>query len=177
MPDGRVTSWAFVLDGAKRGEETIRREVRPYTRVWNDGSGGGATSRPTREVTIAVREKAPFSLRFTADQLQIEAGKRVQVKLALNRLNPDFKEKLTLLPLPLPGNIKITAPEIPAGANEATIDIEIQPGTRPGTYTLSLVGQGQVPYAKDPAAKERPNLLVSLPSQPLTITVVPPSAK
>ncbi len=79
---------------AKRGEETIRREVRSYTRVWNDGSGGGATSRPTRELTIAVREKAPFSLRFTADQLQIEAGKKVQVKLALHRLNPDFKEKL-----------------------------------------------------------------------------------
>ncbi|MGI8981522.1 MAG: PPC domain-containing protein [Pirellulaceae bacterium] len=162
---------------AKRGEETIRREVRPYTRVWNDGSGGGATSRPTRELTLAIREKAPFALRFAAEQLQIEAGKKVQLKLALSRLNPDFKEKLTLLPLPLPGNIKITAPEIPAGASEAAIDIEIQPGIRPGNYTLSLVGQGQVPYAKDAAAKEKPNLLVSLPSQPLTITVLPPAAK
>ncbi|MBC7852210.1 MAG: PPC domain-containing protein [Pirellulaceae bacterium] len=162
---------------AKRGEETVRRDVRPYTRVWNDGSGGGGTSRPMRELTMAVREKAPFSLRFAAEQLQIEAGKKVQIKLAVSRLNPDFKEKLTLLPLPLPGNIKITAPEILAGASEATIDIEIQPGTRPGNYTLSLVGQGQVPYAKDAAAKERPNLLVSLPSQPLTITVLPPPAK
>ncbi len=125
-----------------------------------------------RELTLAVREKAPFSLRFGAEQLQIEAGKKAQVKLAVTRLNPDFKEKLTLLPLPLPGNIKITAPEIAAGANEATIDVEIQNGTRPGNYTLAIVGQGQVPYAKDPASKEKPNVLVSLPSQPVTITVV-----
>ncbi len=162
---------------AKRGEETIRREVRPYTRVWNDGSGGGGSSRPVRELTMAIREKAPFSMRFAAEQLQIEAGKKAQIKLAVSRLNPDFKEKLTLLPLPLPGNIKITAPEILAGGNEATIDIEIQPGTRPGTYTLALVGQGQVPYAKDPAAKDKPNLLVSLPSQPLTLIVTAPPAK
>jgi hypothetical protein len=162
---------------AKRAEETIRREVRPYTRVWNDGGGGGGSSRPVRELTLAVREKAPFSLRFAAEQLQIEAGKKAQIKLAVSRLSPDFKEKLTLLPLPLPGNIKIAVPEIAAGANEATIDIEIQPGTRPGNYTLSIVGQGQVPYAKDPAAKDKPNVLVSLPSQPVTITVLPQPAK
>jgi hypothetical protein len=162
---------------AKAGEENLRREVRPYTRVWNDGSGGGGSSRPVRELTLAVREKAPFSLRFATEQIQIEAGKKAQVKLAVTRLNPDFKEKLTLLPLPLPGNLKITAPEIAAGANEATIEIEPQSGTRPGTYTLSIVGQGQVPYAKDPAAKDKPNVLVSLPSQPLTITVLPSPAK
>lgn len=162
---------------AKRGEENLHREVRPYTRVWNDGSGGGGSSRPVRELTLAVRENAPFSLRFASEQIQIEAGKKAQVKLALTRLNPDFKEKLTLLPLPLPGNIKITAPEIAAGASEVTIDLDIQPNTRPGTYTLAIVGQGQVPYAKDPAAKEKPNVLVSLPSQPLTITVLPPPAK
>jgi hypothetical protein len=163
---------------AKRGEETIRREVRPYTRVWNDGSGGGGSSRPVRELTMAVREKAPFSLRFAAEQLQIEAGKKAQIKLAVSRLNPDFKEKLTLLPLPLPGNIKITAPEIAAGASEATIDIEIQPGARPGNYTLSIVGQGQVPYSKETKDdKEKKNQLVSLPSQPLTLIVTAPPAK
>lgn len=166
-----------LIAAAKRGEENLHREVRPYTRVWNDGSGGGGSSRPVRELTLAVREKAPFSLRFASEQIQIEAGKKAQVKLAVTRLNPDFKEKLTLLPLPLPGNIKIIAPEIAAGASEATIDLDIQPNTRPGTYTLAIVGQGQVPYAKDSAAKEKPNVLVSLPSQPLTIMVLPPPAK
>jgi hypothetical protein len=127
---------------------------------------------------MAVREKAPFSLRFAAEQLQIEAGKKAQIKLAVSRLNPDFKEKLTLLPLPLPGNIKITAPEIAAGASEATIDIEIQPGARPGNYTLSIVGQGQVPYSKETKDdKEKKNQLVSLPSQPLTLIVTAPPAK
>ena len=159
----------------KRGEETIRREVRPYTRVWNDGSGGGGTSRPVRELSLAVREKSPFSLRFMPDQIQIEAGKKAQVKLALTRINPDFKEKLTLIQLPLPGNIKATLPEIPAGASEVTIDLEIQPGTRPGNYTLALLGQGQVPYAKDD--KDKKNVLVSLPSQPLSLTVVPVPSK
>jgi hypothetical protein len=165
-----------VGDGKGEGEP-VRHEVRPYTRVWNDGSGGGGSSRPVRELALAVREKAPFSLRFATEQLHIEQGKKARIKLAVTRLNPDFKEKLTLLPLPLPGNVKIMAPELAAGANEATIDIEIQPGTRPGNYTLSIVGQGQVPYNKDAAAKEKPNVLVSLPSQPLTITVVEAAKK
>ena len=175
----KLIATATLTPALSQGERgtMVRREVRPYTRVWNDGSGGGGSSRPVRELTLAVREKAPFSLSFASEQIQIEAGKKAQVKFAVTRLNLDFKEKLTLLPLPLPGNLKITAPEIAAGANEVTIEIEPQSGARPGNYTLSLVGQGQVPYAKDPTAKDKPNLLVSIPSQPLTITVLPPPAK
>ena len=51
-PDGlasvKLTATAQVGDG------TLRREVRPYTRVWAEANVG--TSRPTRELVLAVRE-------------------------------------------------------------------------------------------------------------------------
>ena len=67
-------------------------------------------------------------------------------------------------------------PELPvaAGANEATVTITIQSGTAPKEYTLALLAQAQVPFNKDPAAKDRPNTLVSLPSRPVTVSVQPP---
>lgn len=161
----------------KRGEETIRHEVRYHTRIWNDGAGGGGSSRPVRELALAVRDKAPFSLQFAADKVTVEAGKKAQVKLLLRRIWPDFKEKLTILPQALPGGMRMDNQEIAAGAGEIAFEIEVQAGSRPGDYTFTVLGQGQVPFAKDPAAKERPNVLVSFPSQPLTITVVPAPAK
>jgi hypothetical protein len=42
----------------------------------------------------------------------------------------------------------------------------------PGKYTLSVTGQAQTPFNKDANAKERPNTLVSLPSRPVTLTIV-----
>src|SRR5262249_24688136 len=49
---------------AKQGERVLRREVRPYTRVWTDPSLG--SSRPTRELALAGRPGAPFAPNFTA---------------------------------------------------------------------------------------------------------------
>src|SRR5207247_2310102 len=67
----------------KRGDVTLRREVRPYTRVWTDPSLG--SSRPTRELALAVRDSAPFALRFAAERVEVEAGKRAELKLLLDR--------------------------------------------------------------------------------------------
>jgi hypothetical protein len=48
--------------------------------------------------------------------------------------------------------------------------IEIQAGARPGNYTVTASGQGQVPFTKDPT-KPKANTLVTLPSQPVTLVV------
>lgn len=157
----------------KRGEETLRREVRSYTRVWNDP--GMSSSRPTRELVVAVRDSAPYRLEWASNRLDVEAGKTVDAKLKLIRRWPDFEAQLTVQPLAFPGNFKLSNTDFSGDQTELTLPITVQAGTRPGDYTLCVLGQAQVPFNKDAAAANRPNTLVSLPSQPLTLTVIAPA--
>jgi hypothetical protein len=156
---------------AKRGGETITREVRPYTRVWNNGDG---SSRPTRELVVAVLgESAPFALTPAVERLEVEAGKKAELVVKCERLWPEFKGPVTLIPLSLPGPVKMGTVTVAEGKTEATVTLETQAGMRPGEYTLAITGQGQVPFAKDPKATAPPNTLVPLPSRPVTLVVLP----
>jgi hypothetical protein len=154
----------------KRGDTALRREVRPYTRVWNAADQN--SSRPTREEVLAVRDSAPFALQFAQDRVEIEAGKKAEVTLKLERRWPDFTAGLTVQPLAAPGPIKVSDTQIAAGKNEVKIPIQVQAGTQPGEYTLVVRGQGQVPFGKD-AKAAKANSLVTLPARPLTILVQP----
>lgn len=155
----------------ERGGEKFTREVRPYSRVWNQGDG---TSQPMREHWIAVREKAPFSLRFQQSRVTVVAGEKVEVKLKLDRLWESFQGPLNILPNSWPGNFKWNNVQIQSGADEVTATLEVQAGTRAGEYTLNVLGQGQVPFTKKPDGSELKNTLVSLPSQPLTLLIQTP---
>jgi hypothetical protein len=155
----------------KRGDETLRREVRPYTRVWSNQDMN--SSRPTRELALAVRESAPFSLRFGAERLEVMAGSKVEVKVHLDRLWPDFKNAVNVTPLSPPNNIKVTNVNLGPDQKEAALTVEAQPNARPGEYTLAVQGQAQVPFAKEAGAAQKPNTLVSQPSRPMTLVVLP----
>ncbi len=156
----------------KRGDEMLTREVRPYTRVWN--SADQNSSRPMRELFIAVAsETAPFALTPAVERIEVEAGKKVEVVMKAERLWPDFKGNMTLIPLSLPNPIKMNTVSIAADKSETTVTFEVQANTRPGEYTVAITGQGQVPFAKDPKAAARPNTLVPSPSRPITLVVLP----
>jgi hypothetical protein len=156
---------------AKVGDRELRREVRPYTRVWTDANIG--SSRPTREFVLAVRQGAPYALSFAGERVEVEAGKKAELKLRLDRHAKDFTNKVTLLPLAPPGNLRVANAEIAAGKDEATLTVDVQAGSPPGEYTLSVLGQAQVPYNKDPKSAQKPNVLVSLPARPVTLVVTP----
>ena len=160
---------------AAGGDETIVREVRPYSRVWN--SADLNSSRPTRELMVAVRETAPFNVAPALERIEIEAGKKVELKLKCERLWPDFKAKIDLQALSFPGPIKMNAVSIAETQSEATATFEVQAGARPGEYTVALQCQAQVPFAKDLKAGAKPNTLVALPSRPITIAVKAPAKK
>jgi hypothetical protein len=160
-----------LLATGKRGDLTLRREVRPYTRVWTDPNMG--SSRPTRELALAIRESAPFSLGIPVESVKVEAGQKAELKVRLDRHWLDFKNNVTVLPLSFPGSIKMANAQVPVGKDEVSVSIDVQPNTRPGAYTLALLGQAQVPYNKDASATQKPNTLVSQPSRPVTILVSP----
>ena len=159
----------LVIEGERNGEK-FKREVRPYTRVSNSLS----SSRPTRELAASIRELGPYSVTCEPSDLSIEAGKEAQIKVTVKRLWPDFKDKVALQPLNWPGNIQLSNFDVAGDMTEATVTIKIQDNSQPGVHTVTLLGQGQVPFHKDPLSKERPNTLVSLPSRPLTITITAP---
>jgi hypothetical protein len=160
-----------LTSAGKRGDETILREVRPYTRVWP--STDLNSSRPTRELVVAIGNPAPFALIPAAEKLQVEAGKKIEVVVKCERLWPEFKGAITLIPLSFPGPIKMSPATIPEGKTEVTVTLEAQANMRPGDYTLAFTGQGQVPFNKDAKAATKPNSLVQLPSRPVTLTVLP----
>lgn len=160
---------------AKVGEQTLRREVRPYTRVWNQANI--SSSRPTREQLIAVRETSPYSLELVPNQIEIEAGKTAELKVQAKRFWPEFKNAINLIPLAFKGNFQMPNTTITADTNDVTIRITVQQGTRPGEYTMSVLGQAQVPFNKAKDAKDRPNTLVSMASRPVTIKVTEPPKK
>lgn len=155
----------------KRGDSILRREVCPYTRVWPDPGMG--SSRPMRELIVAIRESAPFALRFASERVEVKAKDKIALKLHVDRRWPDFKNPITVLPLAFPGSFRMSNVEVVAGKREVSVTIEVQAGTPPGEYTLAVMGQAQVPYSKDAEAKPKPNTLVSQPSRPLSVVVLP----
>ncbi|HEY3967461.1 MAG TPA: hypothetical protein VGM05_23070 [Planctomycetaceae bacterium] len=169
-PEGNSPIRLFAA-GTQDGK-SLRREVRPTTRVWYETNI--ASSQPMRDLVIGVRETAPYGLKIVPDRITVESGKKAELKLVATRLWPEFKEKITVIPLGFPGNFNFGSIDVAAGQTEASLSIAVQANTRPGEYTLSVLGQAQVPYNKDAAAAQKPNTLVSTPSLPVTITVTAP---
>jgi hypothetical protein len=157
---------------AKVGEKTIRREVRPHTRVWPEANV--SSSRAMRDLVLAVRETAPYALSFSPERVEAEAGKKVEVKVKLARRWPDFKGKVTLQPGAFPGYIQLNAPVIAEGRDEVTVTLTPQAGSPTVEHTLTVLGQAQVPFNKDLKASAKPLTLVTLPSIPLRLVVAPP---
>ncbi len=151
------------------GDKTIKREVRPYSRIWTNGE---ATSRPARKLALAVREPGPFGLTIEPAQVQVEAGKSVELTVKATRQWPDFKAAINLQALSFPGQFQFANKAIADNTNDTKVTLSVQNNTRPGPYTLTIQGQAQVPFNKDKAATSRPNTLVSLPAVPVTITVI-----
>ncbi|HVA51575.1 MAG TPA: PPC domain-containing protein [Pirellulales bacterium] len=152
----------------KRGEMALTREVRPYTRVWTDANMG--SSRPTRELTLAVIDKAPYGLRAEPERATVEASGQLQVKVVAERHWPECTAAIKVIGLGLPGGFQFSEREIAAGQNEGTFELNVG-NVRPGEYTLVLLGQAQVPFKKD-ASAQAANTLVAIPCRPITIDVV-----
>lgn len=163
-----VAPFRLVATG-KRDEETLRREVRPYTKVWANANLN--SSRPMRELVVATRDKAPFGLRIEPDTATVEQNSKLELKVIATRHWPDFKAAIKLLTLQLPGGIRLADAQINASETEAKVTLDIAT-PRVGEHTVVIQGQAQVPYNKDPQAASRPNTLVSMPTQPITLQVI-----
>jgi hypothetical protein len=159
------------------------REARAASITWPIPAGQSfpAVSRLDRSLVGAVREKAAFNLTATPERSLVVQGTKVSVALKLNRLWADFKTPLQVAPIEpgntFPANLLFNNNNQPItmnpGKDEATAVIEVKPNVPPGTYNLVLQGTAQIPFNKDPAAKQKPNINVVLPATPIMLTVLP----
>ncbi|MGH7135973.1 MAG: hypothetical protein ACREHD_09550, partial [Pirellulales bacterium] len=156
-----------LIASGKRGDERLRREVRPYTRVWKDGDG---TSQPMRDLRVAIVDKAPYCLRATPDNPTAEMNSKLTLKITAERLWPECQAAIKVIGLGLPGGFQFSEREIAGGQNEGTFELQVG-NLRAGEYTLTLLGQCQVPLKKG-AGDQPANTLVAIPCRPITVKVL-----
>jgi len=172
--DPSAAEWIGEIQLEATGEgpdgRQIVRDVRPYTRVWQQANFN--SSRPMRQLILAVGERAPFVVSVEPPEAKVAAGQKLSVAAVARRYWPDFQAPIRITPLEFENHFKLAATDIVSDRKQ--IEIQVQPNAQPGRYTMALQCQAQVPFDKNPAAEKRSNTLVTLPSLPLTIEVVEP---
>jgi hypothetical protein len=158
--------------------QTVVREARPASITWPvpPQQGIPLLSRLDRSLVLAVREQAPFALTAQIDKPVVLQGDKPNLTLKLTRLWPDFKTPLQLVindPIP---NLAVNNNQpiaVAADKNEAKAVVTVNNNVPPGTYNIVLRATAQIPFNKDPMAKQKPNVNVVFPSTPVAITVLP----
>jgi hypothetical protein len=135
-------------------------------------------SRLDRALPLAVVGQAPWELGTSLDKPVLTQGERGAIKLTLKRLWPDFKGALAVQALntELPRGLNVNNNQVvnvAAGKTDGTLNVIVNNQVPPGVYTIVLRSQSQVPFNRDPAAKQKPNVNVIQYSAPVTLTVVP----
>jgi hypothetical protein len=163
-----------------KGQKVVR-EVRSASIVWpvQPGLNIPPLSRLDHSLMLAVRPGAPYSLACTLDKPALTQGEKGTLKLKLMR-SPDFKTPLNVQALRtgLPPGVTLNNNQpinIAANQTDGSLAVNVNANAQPGTYTIVLRTQAQVPFARDPKAKQKPNTLVVLPSAPVTLTILPKS--
>jgi hypothetical protein len=159
--------------------QTVVREARPASVTWptQPQQGIPVISRLDRSLVLAVREQGPYRVTASLDKTTVVQGDKVNLKVELSRLWPDFKGNLQAVGVDLPPNQLTVNNNQPItfapDKKDLTVPVEAKTGLPPGTYSIVLRTAAQLPFNKDPMAKQKPNINVMLPSTPVTLTVLP----
>lgn len=161
------------IDGA-----VVKREVRAGCLTWpnpNEPANGPAISRLCRSMALAVRPGV-LSLRVSlpATPLALPIGGTTNVKLKIERLTPESKVPVTVTSVHLPPGVIFNNNQplvIPADKAEIEARVQVQPAAVADQFPLLLRVAAQVPFAKDPAAKQKPAISVSETSAAVPVTI------
>jgi hypothetical protein len=165
----RLKAWSMI------DRKRVEREVRCAQRRWAIANIN--TSRVCRSICLAVRSQAPFGLKMPDEKTTVAAGGSFQTKVTVQRHWPDFKGKVQLIGLNLPPGFNMAATNLPADKTEVAVKITVASNVPPGTYSVVLRGDAQVPFKRDSKATNKPNVRVADPTTPLTVVVTAPVKK
>jgi hypothetical protein len=194
VPDAKQGVGSIVLVG--RSQASDRKEVLDYaagtsrvfpevehvalggTLVWPptpNPTGGPPyiNARAARGLACAVIEGAPFLLTVRPDSWAVAAGAPVELTVEVVR-RPGFTEAVQLSVTDLPPNMGGANATIAKEATSAVLKMTVPGNVPPGNYSFLVRGSGPFPFNKDPNAKDKPNVNVLEPSNPVSLTVRKP---
>lgn len=160
---------------------TITHDVAAASLLWPPGNGPNGPMAPplrfVRGLAVAVREPVGFGLDVKPARWTVGQGHMLPLELALTR-RAGTVEAVQVVATDLPPNLPAPPPlTIAKDATAATLPMYLPGNVPPGTCTFLLRATGPVPFHKDPNAKDRPNVNVTSPSNPVVVTVLPAPAK
>ncbi|MBI1322236.1 hypothetical protein GC170_03480 [bacterium] len=144
--------------------------VKPLVGQPNQQRG---VSRYARDHWLAIRS-TPVPFRLEAKPLRVFAkrGETVDLPVAAVR-NAPFDAPIALKLDNLPATMEAVAGEVPKDKAEAVLKLKIGANVPLGRHTVYVTGTAPFGFAKDPAAKEKPNVPWNQPSRPVTLIVTP----
>ncbi len=160
-----------MIDGVE-----VRRDARGGGLTWPTVNTPGI-ARMAGSLPIAVREAPPFVVEATPSKTRVSPGEKVAIMVKLDRAS-DWDQPVQISGFDLPDNATVALVNIPKGMSEAKAELALPANLKPGSFTFTLNGAGQVPrdyVAKRDASKPRGNNVRAIfPSNPITIEVIPP---
>jgi hypothetical protein len=132
-----------------------------------------APARLFRGFLIAVLgDPAPLSLSARSETLVAAQGRQLNVDLGVTR-RAGFTEAVAVTASDLPPNMPAPTVTIAKDAKTAVLPLFVPRNVPVGVYTIVARGTGAYPFNKDPKAKEKPNVNLTEPSNPITLFVHP----
>lgn len=173
----------------------VTRVARPASVTWGvPGPGITTIARLDQSLALAVRpEKAFFTIALdgaaavskvggkderTPWPLVMRQGEKVTVPLKVTwAVGERQTVNLTTEPMaPNPQANSVTAQmqgQPTKDKPEATVTLDVKPNAPPGTYTVTVKGESQVPFSRDPMAKQKTNVPAAAFADPIEVIVIP----
>jgi hypothetical protein len=130
-----------------------------------------APARLTHGCVVAVREEpAPLAISAAPTTFVLAQGHHLDLDLAVTR-RAGFVEAVAVTVIALPPNMPEAGVTIPKEAKTAVLPLFVPREVPPGIYTILVRATGAYPFNKDPKAKEKPNVNLTEPSNPITVFV------
>jgi hypothetical protein len=132
-----------------------------------------AAARVVNGFVVAVRgEPAPLSLSATPESLVLAQGRLCYLNMSVAR-RAGFTEAVVVAPSDLPPNTLALPVTMPKEAKAGLFPVFFAKNLAPGIYTFLLRGTGAYPFNKGPKAKDKPNINLIEPSNPITVFIRP----
>ena len=173
--DSPLTHAAIRVEGvAVLGGTDVLRVARSGGLTWPTVNTPGI-ARMSDSIVLSVRETRPFAVTATPAKTMAAPGEKLVIAIKIDRA-ADWSEPVQLAGFDLPSNTTMALVNIAKGATSVTAEAVLPMNLRPGTYTFTVNGAGQVArdYGRPPDPK-RPkgnNVRQVYPSNAITITVV-----
>ncbi|MBM80555.1 MAG: hypothetical protein CMJ78_08175 [Planctomycetaceae bacterium] len=139
----------------KKAMKPMDRVARVGTIQWTGNQTQPAIARVCSALTVSVLdEQAPFQLTTDVYKFDVNRNRQILIPFKLKKRN-GFDNNVTLTFVGQPKNMQVQNKPINKGKDSEVLRIFVPANVAPGTYSLYVRTQGQVPYRRNLKRLER----------------------